>query len=204
MNERNTTQYGILGLLTWGPKSGYDIRKEVRESIGHFWSESYGQIYPVLRRLVAQRLATVRRVSGRAAANRKVYRITPLGRRELRRWLAQPLRPAPIRSELCLKLCFGVEVPPESSLKLVKSFRATHAARLEEYARTETLLKDLLRKEPQAVFFLLTLRMGLTVSRAAVGWADEAATALEHYAGRTSRGPRRRSTQARKRRRRIS
>jgi PadR family transcriptional regulator AphA len=31
--------------------SGYDIRKTVQESIRFFWSESYGQIYPALKRL---------------------------------------------------------------------------------------------------------------------------------------------------------
>jgi hypothetical protein len=30
---------------------GYDIKKEVEERLSHFWSESYGHIYPMLRRL---------------------------------------------------------------------------------------------------------------------------------------------------------
>jgi PadR family transcriptional regulator AphA len=29
--------------------SGYDLGQTIRESIGHFWNESYGQIYPNLR-----------------------------------------------------------------------------------------------------------------------------------------------------------
>ena len=31
--------------------SGYDIKREIEQSIGHFRRESYGQSYPVLRRL---------------------------------------------------------------------------------------------------------------------------------------------------------
>jgi DNA-binding PadR family transcriptional regulator len=38
-------------MLSLRPMSGYDIRKTVQESIRFFWSESYGQIYPALKRL---------------------------------------------------------------------------------------------------------------------------------------------------------
>lgn len=44
--ERNQTSYVILGLLSIAPnQTGYDIRKAVEETVGYFWSESYGQIY---------------------------------------------------------------------------------------------------------------------------------------------------------------
>jgi DNA-binding PadR family transcriptional regulator len=26
--------------------TGYAVREEIRQVLGHFWSESYGQIYP--------------------------------------------------------------------------------------------------------------------------------------------------------------
>ncbi|MGH9601902.1 MAG: PadR family transcriptional regulator, partial [Terriglobales bacterium] len=47
----NTTRFALLGLLSLGPQSGYDLKKRMEQSIAHFWSESYGQIYPTLRRL---------------------------------------------------------------------------------------------------------------------------------------------------------
>lgn len=181
MADRNTTQYGILGLLTWGPKSGYDIRKEVRESIGHFWSESYGQIYPVLRRLVARGLATVRTTSGKAGTARKVYRITPAGRRALRRWLAEPVRASPVRSELCLKLCFGVEAPVDVSRRHIEAFRRLHAERLATYEKTERMLRALQRQTPEAVYFLLTVRMGRSIAEACIRWADDSLADLRQY-----------------------
>ena len=48
------SKYAILGMLSIEPMSGYDIKKEVEKSISNFWTESYGQIYPVLRNLIAQ------------------------------------------------------------------------------------------------------------------------------------------------------
>ncbi len=51
--EGGATPNALLGLLSLGPMSGYDIRQLISQSIGYFWSESYGQIYPGLKRLAA-------------------------------------------------------------------------------------------------------------------------------------------------------
>ncbi|WP_431606966.1 PadR family transcriptional regulator [Paenibacillus thiaminolyticus] len=40
--------------MSGGPRSGYDIRKQFQASLRHFWSESYGQIYPALKELLWQ------------------------------------------------------------------------------------------------------------------------------------------------------
>lgn len=183
----STTQFSILGLLTWRPMTGYDIRKEIRSSIGHFWSESYGQIYPCLRRLVADGLAVVENKPGRGPRGRRVYRLTPAGRRALRRWLLRPVRPTPVRSELCLKLCFGSLAGVVASQRQVKAFRATHADRLAKWKRSESQIRRTLRHEPQAVHFLLTVRMGIAVARACVRWADESLESLSHYERRRKR-----------------
>jgi len=37
----------LLGVLAIEPMSGYDLGLTIRQSVGHFWNESYGQIYPV-------------------------------------------------------------------------------------------------------------------------------------------------------------
>ena len=43
----------LLGLLAIQPMSGYDLGQNIRTSVGHFWNESYGQIYPNLKALAA-------------------------------------------------------------------------------------------------------------------------------------------------------
>jgi DNA-binding PadR family transcriptional regulator len=44
----------LLGLLTVEPMSGYDLGQVIRDSVGHFWNESYGQIYPNLKKLASE------------------------------------------------------------------------------------------------------------------------------------------------------
>ena len=60
----------ILGLLSVRPMSGYDMKRFVDHSTRFFWAASYGQIYPVLRRLESDGPRRVReRAGGRAPAH---------------------------------------------------------------------------------------------------------------------------------------
>ena len=42
--ELSPTAYVILGMLSWWPMSGYDIKATVDKSTRFFWAASYGQI----------------------------------------------------------------------------------------------------------------------------------------------------------------
>lgn len=56
MDKKNKTGYVILGLLSDRSISGYGIKKLRERRFHHFWSESYGQIYPELKRLLGAKL----------------------------------------------------------------------------------------------------------------------------------------------------
>ena len=62
-SELTTTEAAVLGLLSHGPRSGYDLRKAVELSVGYFWGPAKSQIYAVLPRLVEGRST---RASGRS------------------------------------------------------------------------------------------------------------------------------------------
>ena len=112
----NRSEYAILGMLSLRPMSGYDIRKTVEQSIAHFWNESYGQIYPTLRRL-ATRGFVVRRVGdANGRSDRQVYALTKRGQTRLREWLIEAPESRPFRNELLLKLFFGRHAPPVAAL----------------------------------------------------------------------------------------
>src|SRR6266849_2307620 len=123
MAGRQSSEYAILGMLSLRPMSGYDIRKTVQESIQYFWSESYGQIYPALKRMETQRL--VKRVRGtqEGRASRQVYALSPPGLRELQAWLSRQPQVQPARNELLLKLFFGRLVPSEACNEHLRHFR---------------------------------------------------------------------------------
>ena len=85
----------------------------IRASVGHFWNESYGQIYPNLKKLAAERTCHARRPKSKRAS--PTARSTPSrskGRERLARWLAVEPQPEVPRNELLLKLFFGAQASP--------------------------------------------------------------------------------------------
>ena len=86
---KSKTPFAILGLLSWQPMSGYDIKKLVDMGLQHFWNESYGQLYPTLDKLVANGLATRSEETSSGGRRRRVYSITAAGRRAFIDWLRE-------------------------------------------------------------------------------------------------------------------
>ena len=50
------TEMAVLGALSVQPMTAYAMREAIRDVLGHFWSESFGQIYPTLKRLAGEAL----------------------------------------------------------------------------------------------------------------------------------------------------
>src|SRR5438132_6220677 len=117
-----TTEYAVLGMLALGPGSGYDLKKRIEGSVAHFWSESYGQIYPILAHLASQGLVERRLERPKGKPDRQVYSITVEGQVRLGAWLTAPARDESFRSELLLKLFFGRRRPLEESIRHLERF----------------------------------------------------------------------------------
>ena len=101
-----TTGYAVLGLLAVRPWTTYELAKQVQRSLGWFWPRAERKLYDVPPDLVARGLATVTEGhTGRRA--RSVYRITPAGRRALRRWLGLPSQPPTLEFEAMVKVFFA-------------------------------------------------------------------------------------------------
>lgn len=181
-----TTPYAILGMLQIAPMSGYDLRKEASTSIGYFWSESYGQLYPALRDLSAAGMIRPRAGSSRAGRERQVYEITPKGRQVLRQWRSQPPHAAPLRSELLLKLFFGDRASLGPELDWIEALEGKERRALGEFQR---IREELARQgdHPSLPFWLITLSFGEHRSRAVIRWCQETKAALRGMAHDTGR-----------------
>jgi DNA-binding PadR family transcriptional regulator len=167
------------------PMTGYALREAIRKVLGHFWSESFGQIYPALARL--ERQGHVRRL-GAARTGASTFALTPSGAARLRQLLAQPIQPVPPRNGLMLRLFFGRQLGPQACRSLVAEARAEAGQAL---ARYRALRQELLAEQDNAAdrpYWLLTVAAGEHSARAAIGWADEALTALDEI-GRPNEQP---------------
>ena len=181
------SRYAILGMLSIAPMSGYDIKKEVETSISNFWTESYGQIYPVLKSLIADKLVTKSVESEGGKPDRHVYALTAKGRKELRRWLLEGSAPKVQRNEFLLKLFFGEEIPAKANLAHVQSFRDLQSALLQKYAAIEKQIAKENAGNPNLPYWLMTVSYGEHVSRALVQWCDQTLAELKRLAKSESR-----------------
>jgi DNA-binding PadR family transcriptional regulator len=176
--------YAILGFLADRPMSGYDIKKAVEESVDNFWSESFGQIYPILRRLAGRGL--VERVASKGGGRaRHVYTITDRGRERLRRWLGESTEQPRVRNELLLKLFFGGKGTPDASRRQIEAYRERLLQDLGKYRAIEERLRRDYRTHPDLPYWLMTLRYGERDREALIAWCDEAFALLDQLPKQT-------------------
>jgi PadR family transcriptional regulator, regulatory protein AphA len=177
--ELKPTAYVILGILAiHDDQSGYEIRKTIQQSVGFFWGESYGQIYPTLKRLVADGFITPSKSTAKPRPRRKEYSITPAGQISLQQWLAIPYRDDRPRDEFLLKLFFGEEVAPSVSIAHIRRFQERNRAMLATLLQLEALGRARSSHHPGFPFWMLTLNFGVAQLRSALEWSDSALAML--------------------------
>jgi DNA-binding PadR family transcriptional regulator len=175
----NRTAYVILGMLSIEPnKSGYDIRKAVESSVGHFWNESYGQIYPALKRLVAEGLIVPSRSTTVPRQRRQEYSLTEAGHACLREWLALPFQNDPPRNEFLLKLFFGREAAPGVAIAHVRELQDRNRRMLATLLEFETMARSTPSQNPHMPYWMLTLNLGIALTRTALEWGESALAQL--------------------------
>jgi DNA-binding PadR family transcriptional regulator len=125
-------ELAILGLLKEQPMHGYQLSRELGDSLGGFWRVSYGSLYPTLRRLErdgeVEAIASDETSVGR---RKQVYRITEKGETVFLALLQET--PHDNQSEdqrFRVRLAFFRYLPPETRLRLLERRRASLEERL--------------------------------------------------------------------------
>ncbi len=84
--------HALLGLLVDDARHGYDLKRTIDREFAPFWQIDFAQLYRSLSKMTRAGWVKSRVQAGQGAPDRKVYALTPLGRRILQEWLAQPAR----------------------------------------------------------------------------------------------------------------
>ena len=171
----------LLGLLTIEPMSGYDLGLAIRASVGHFWRESYGQIYPNLTRLDAEGLVTAKTEHQKGKPDRRIYSITGKGREQLAKWLAVEPQPEIPRNELLLKLFFGAQAAPELPIGYLERMVEEVSALLKQFRQIEREIAGN-KQYPDAPYWKMTARFGRLELEAHLRWAKETLAELRKIA----------------------
>lgn len=142
-----TLKYAILGEISRGSKTGYDLMQFFNEELSHTWYASHSQIYPELKRLVNEGLVTYEIEIQGEVLEKKVYTITEKGMKELKKWLKKevPLESAP-KDEMRLKIYYLDCLQTKDTILLLEDSKKKHLERIGKFerllSRYSTLPKD--------------------------------------------------------------
>lgn len=173
MARKSQTEMAVLGALGVAPMTGYALRQAIHEVLGHFWSESFGQIYPTLSRLEADGLV-VRSGTQRSAP----YSITEAGLHRLRELLGQPVQQVPPRNGLMLRLFFGRQLGPDRCQQLVREAREQAEQQLVQFEAIRAEMATEPETGADHQYWFITIAAGEHAARATIDWADETTAAL--------------------------
>jgi len=117
-------EYAILGLLSWRPLAGYDIKKMFAGSAAFYWSGNNNQIYTALVRLHENGLVTREIEIQEDSPSRKIYSITAKGQTELKNWLRSEPEPPELKNTFLVQLAWADQLGSEELDMLLEKYEA--------------------------------------------------------------------------------
>ena len=169
--------YGLLAVLSTGPKSGYDIRKRLEAPEMFFWKESYGNIYPMLKLLLKDGLVE-QTESFVKTKKRLIYTINEKGLKELNVWLEKPSSLTRYRFELLMKLRFGTNLGIMNLLNQLDHYCTANIQQLGEAESIRAIIQsfdDSLDKEIREIIIELFIQRKKTT----IDWCNNSMATLK-------------------------
>jgi len=167
-------KYAVLGLLHERPMHGYEMKKIFEISFARLWRVSPGQLYPTLRKIVAEGLAKKKVISQEGKPNAHLYRITDKGKSAFSDWLSTPAATMPLfRYDFMVKLFFYEKLERQRAEAEIELLQARHKDFIQELRRMKKEIRDQADE-----FQLLIIEGGILFARAGMKWLDRVRGAL--------------------------
>ncbi len=184
--------HALLVSLLEKPSSGYELARRFERSIGYFWHATHQQIYRVLSRMEAADWIVAEIRASESAPDRKVFSVTGTGRKELSRWMAEPVEPEGVRDALMVKLRGAAFVDPDCLVPELEHHRAAHANRLTCYRVIETRdfagarsaspgVQSTGALDRQRALQYMVLKSGIRFEQGWLEWCEEALGLLRSF-----------------------
>jgi len=176
MSRKSKTPFAILGMLSFSPKSAYEIARSIERSTSHFWAESDGQLYPNLKRLTENGLIESTIDASSSQSKKKVYSLTQAGEEALIDWLHQTPTTFNVRNEFLLQLFLGHNISDAENADKIKAYRYE----LKQQARLyDDIEKRIKARSHKPKYLLLSLSYGQYCLASELKWCDDAIELLE-------------------------
>lgn len=166
-------ELAILGLLKERAMHGYELKRQLGQRLGFFWTVSFGSLYPTLKKMESR--GVVERVSDGDAKprRRQVYRITDAGEEQFLELIGQGSTSAWEEEKFPLRFAFFRYLNTETRVWLLQRRRDYLEDRLLQ-GRTALTRARRGRADP---YTLSLMRHGVETTEADLRWIDELLTA---------------------------
>lgn len=176
--------HALLTALLERPAAGLDLARRFDRSIGFFWHATHQQIYRELGRLVQSGwVEALPPEEGRG--RKKVYRVLPAGRAELKRWTAESQDPNPLRDELMLRLRAEAIVGPTTLRRDIERRLELHRQKLQLYQKIEARDFPPEKRSRDARLRHLVLQAGIMHEQQWMQWSEQALALFDELDGST-------------------
>lgn len=175
--------HGILGFLTYGEMSGYDLTKAFGSSLDFFWHAQNSHIYLELKKLERGGYIAGTLIAQQQKPNKRTYHLTDAGRQEFFRWLGEKDAgfSREFKSTFLMKVFFSGNVPPARSIAMLQDFIAGCEGYLAQLSQTpESIRRYGKSVEPyQALYWEMTADFGNGFMELCITWARRCIERLE-------------------------
>jgi DNA-binding PadR family transcriptional regulator len=172
--------HAILVSLVNTPASGYELAKQFEASVGFFWKATYQQIYRELTKLEDLAWISAQVIAQETRPDKKLYRVTKLGKQQLIEWMNIKCEPTVIKDDLLVKIFAGHLIPEQKLVEELEHHRQIHIQKLKAYQDIEQqCFSNSQTLAHQQKFQYLTLRKGIGYETDWISWCEEAIKLLQ-------------------------
>ena len=174
-------KHGILGLISNGDKTGYEIMTVFRDSLNHFWTAQTSQIYRELQTMEKAGWIRQTHVPQTGKPDKNVFSITPAGYDELLRWLRDNNIPAGFKNPFLMKTFFMGELPVEENIAFFKSFRdlSVFPDEGKQVSANADMYRQAISHPEKAIYWKLTIEFGRMYEKMQREWCEYCIRELE-------------------------
>jgi len=177
-------KHGLLGLINGQPMTGYELDKEFKETLAHFWQAKPQQIYRELNAMEQTGWLTSERVPQEDKPNRRVYTITSKGKAAYLDWLASPgediKNATRVKNAFFMRLFFAADTSREQTLELLHGYHEQCLIGMKEMDEANELYDETdLSNNPEEMRYIKLIMMhGEMMRKTRLEWVEKAISIL--------------------------
>ena len=176
-----TIQYAILGLLSWQPLSGYDLKKIFADSAILYWSGNNNQIYKALVQLHAEGLVTQEIQYQEFLPAKKTYTITEKGRAALKAWVLSTPELPEVHNTFLIQLSWADFLTEEELGALLRHYEEeVQVQLLMQQEKARRMEPSSARTPREAYLWEMTLKNIISVYENELAWVRQVREGLLH------------------------